>query len=93
MAGVNDGDAHIADLVRWCAGLTVLVNLIPFNPIPSRPEVPTAQERIDQIQALLEVVGIETRQRRTKGDGVMAACGQLGDPSQRKQTTRSQLQR
>ena len=89
MAGVNDGDAHIADLVRWCAGLTVLVNLIPFNPIPSRPEVPTAQERIDQIQALLEVAGIETRQRRTKGDGVMAACGQLGDPSQRKQTTRS----
>ena len=53
----------------------------------------TEQERIDQIQALLEVAGIETRQRRTKGDGVMAACGQLGDPSQRKHASRSQPQR
>ena len=84
MEGVNDGDAQIADLVRWCTGLRVLVNLIPFNPIPSRPERPSAPERIEHIRLLLTAAGVPVRLRRTKGDGVMAACGQLGDPAQRR---------
>jgi adenine C2-methylase RlmN of 23S rRNA A2503 and tRNA A37 len=33
---------------------------------------------------LLEAAGVPVRLRRTKGDGVMAACGQLGDPAQRR---------
>jgi 23S rRNA (adenine2503-C2)-methyltransferase len=84
MAGVNDADAQIARLIAWCQGLPVLVNLIPFNPIPSRPEQPSSAERTDAIRAQLMAAGVPVRLRRTKGDGVMAACGQLGDPSQRR---------
>lgn len=84
MEGVNDADAQIDALVEWTRGLRVLVNLIPFNPIPSRPERPSSPQRILAIRARLEAAGVQARLRRTKGDGVMAACGQLGDPAQRR---------
>ncbi len=84
MAGVNDSDAQIARLVAWCQGLRVLVNLIPFNPIPSRSEQPSSAQRTDAIRAQVMAAGVPVRLRRTKGDEVMAACGQLGDPTQRR---------
>ncbi len=84
MAGVNDADEQLARLAEWCRGLRVLVNLIPFNPIPNRPEQPSAPARIDAIRSALIAAGIPARVRRTKGDEVMAACGQLGDPTQRR---------
>lgn len=84
MAGVNDSDLHIDALVEWTRGLRVLINLIPFNPIPSRPEQATSPERIVAIRGRLEAADVQVRLRRTKGDGVMAACGQLGDPAQRR---------
>ena len=84
MAGVNDGDEHIVRLAEWCSGLRVLVNLIPFNPIPSRPEQPSTPERTAAIRARLLAAGVPVRLRRTKGEAVMAACGQLGDASQRR---------
>lgn len=84
MAGVNDTDVQVARLIGWCRGLRVLVNLIPCNPIPSRPEQPTAPERVAAIRDQLMAAQVPVRVRRTKGDGVMAACGQLGDPAQRR---------
>jgi len=84
MAGVNDAEPQIARLAQWCHGLPVLVNLIPCNPIPSRPEQPSSREWIDAIHAQLLAAGVPVRLRRTKGDEVMAACGQLGDPAQRR---------
>jgi 23S rRNA (adenine2503-C2)-methyltransferase len=84
MAGINDDDAAIVRLIEWCRGLRVLVNLIPCNPIPSRPERPSPPQRVAAIQTLLEMAGVPVRLRRTKGDAVMAACGQLGDPAQRR---------
>jgi 23S rRNA (adenine2503-C2)-methyltransferase len=87
MAGVNDADAQIARLAEWCHGLRALVNLIPFNPIPSRPEQPSAPERIAAIRERLLAAGVPVRLRRTKGDEVMAACGQLGDPAQRRRAS------
>jgi 23S rRNA (adenine2503-C2)-methyltransferase len=84
MEGVNDGDEAIQALIAWCAGLRVLVNLIPYNPIPGREEHPTRAARIATIRALLMAAGVPVRMRLTKGDGVMAACGQLGDPGRRR---------
>ena len=83
MAGVNDRDEHIDALIKWCDGLPVLVNLIPYNPIPSSNEVPTSAERVDAVHLMIKEAGVHVRIRRTKGDAVMAACGQLGDPAQR----------
>ncbi len=84
MDGVNDAPEQITRLVAWCQGLPVLVNLIPFNPIPSRPEQPSTPERIAAVRDQLLAAGVPVRLRRTKGDEVMAACGQLGDASQRR---------
>ncbi len=82
--GVTDGEAQIRDLIAWLAGLPVLVNLIPYNPIPSRTwRAPTLTE-INAVVSQLDAAGIPVRLRLTKGDAVMAACGQLGDPSRRK---------
>jgi 23S rRNA (adenine2503-C2)-methyltransferase len=83
--GVNDGAREVAALATWVAGLPVLVNLIPYNPIPSRSwRAPTSDE-IAALRTRLERLGVAVRLRATKGDAVMAACGQLGDPRLRPQ--------
>ena len=82
--GVTDSPAAIADLVTWCRDLPVLINLIPFNPIPSRPWQAPTEAEVLAVRDHLDQAGIPVRLRLTKGDGVMAACGQLGDPNRRR---------
>jgi 23S rRNA (adenine2503-C2)-methyltransferase len=82
--GVNDGAEHVERLVAWLDGLPALVNLIPFNPIPSRDwRTPTAAE-VAAFRDRLGRAQVPVRLRTTKGDAVMAACGQLGDPAKRR---------
>ena len=81
--GLTDQPAHTADLITFLNGLRVLVNLIPYNPIPSRAwRAPTVAE-VAAVRTRLDRAGIPVRLRVTKGDAVMAACGQLGDPARR----------
>lgn len=74
---VNDTPAHARALIKLLRGLPVKVNLIPFNPFPqthyqrSRPEV------IDLFRDLLWKGGLVTVTRKTRGDDIDAACGQL----------------
>lgn len=82
--GVTDSPGAVADLVAWCRDLPVLINLIPFNPIPSRPWRAPSEPEVFAVRDLLDQAGIPVRLRLTKGDGVMAACGQLGDPTRRR---------
>ncbi len=82
--GINDTPDQCQHLIRWLHGLPALVNLIPYNPIPDRPwRAPTSDE-ITAMRMALEQARIPVRIRTTKGDSVMAACGQLGDPAQRR---------
>lgn len=82
--GVTDSAEQISRLILWLSGLPALVNLIPFNPIPSRPwRAPTTDE-INAVRKQLTAAGIAVRLRLTKGEAVMAACGQLGDPAVRR---------
>jgi 23S rRNA (adenine2503-C2)-methyltransferase len=75
--GVNDDVAALDRLAAWCAPLRVLINLIPYNPIPGRDwRAPTAGE-VDAVRDALDQRGLHVRLRRTKGDRLMAACGQL----------------
>ncbi len=76
--GVTDSVAQTQDLIAWLAGLPVLVNLIPYNPIPSRTWLAPTPDDIEAVRGRLDRAGVAVRLRTTKGDAVMAACGQLG---------------
>ena len=82
--GITDAPAHTDALVDWLSGLPVLVNLIPFNPIPSRTWGAPSEAEVLAVRERIERAGIPVRLRLTKGDAVMAACGQLGDPPGRR---------
>jgi 23S rRNA (adenine2503-C2)-methyltransferase len=78
IAGINDSPAQADALATWLSGLRAMVNLIPLNPIPGSHQRPAADAARELFRARLLAAGVEVRLRATKGDGVMAACGQLG---------------
>jgi len=77
LAGVNDSDRHARQLLRRVEDIACKINLIAFNPFPgSGLRRPDAQ-RVRDFSALLSDGGIVTTVRRTRGDDIDAACGQL----------------
>lgn len=78
LAGVNDSPEDCRALARWLDGLDVLVNLIPYNPIASAPELRTTErlER-DAFAKILREAGFITTIRYSLGADIAAACGQL----------------
>lgn len=77
LAEVNDSDQHADDLIRLLRGRAAKVNLIPFNPFPESGYTRSNHARIDRFMRRLEAAGITTVPRRTRGDDIDAACGQL----------------
>ena len=75
--GVNDADSQARDLAKLLGDLPAKVNLIPFNPFPGAPYERSAPERVDAFQEQLRRRNIITTVRRTRGDDIDAACGQL----------------
>ena len=75
--GVNDSDAQARDLARLLRRLPSKVNLIPFNPFPATQYRRSSAERIDRFRDILHRSGIVTITRKTRGDDIDAACGQL----------------
>jgi 23S rRNA (adenine2503-C2)-methyltransferase len=75
--GVNDSDAQARDLVRLVGDLPCKFNLIPFNPFPGATVSRSPPQRIQEFGARLTAAGIVTTTRRTRGDRIDAACGQL----------------
>ncbi|HYE04846.1 MAG TPA: radical SAM protein [Planctomycetota bacterium] len=78
MAGVNDADADAHALADWIGDLEAMVNLIPFNAFAGSPWQPSPIERVVAFQAALRGRGLHALTRTTRGDAVLAACGQLG---------------
>jgi 23S rRNA (adenine2503-C2)-methyltransferase len=81
--GINDGASAVEGLAAFARGLPALINLIPYNPIPSRPWAAPTPAAMAAMRDRLDAAGIPVRLRRTKGEAVMAACGQLGDAVRR----------
>jgi 23S rRNA (adenine2503-C2)-methyltransferase len=87
--GVNDQPEHarqLVDLVQRHAGrgVSCKLNLIPFNPFPASGLVRSPQQRVQAFAKLLSDAGIVTTVRKTRGDDIDAACGQLaGDVKDR----------
>jgi 23S rRNA (adenine2503-C2)-methyltransferase len=75
--GVNDSDAHARALVRLVDGLACKFNLIPFNPFPGAEVRRSPAQRIQEFAARLIAAGFVTTTRKTRGDQIDAACGQL----------------
>lgn len=87
--GVNDSLAEARALVRLLEGVPSKVNLIPFNPFPGTTYQRSPQARIDAFRDILMAAGLMTITRKTRGDDIDAACGQLAgqvqDRTRRKQ--------
>ncbi|MGH8561102.1 MAG: 23S rRNA (adenine(2503)-C(2))-methyltransferase RlmN, partial [Nevskiales bacterium] len=75
--GVNDHEAHAHELVRLLRDLPAKINLIPFNAFPDTQYRRSSPEAIEHFQHILLSHGIMTTTRRTRGDDIDAACGQL----------------
>lgn len=77
LAGVNDSEAHARALVALVRDVPCKFNLIPFNPFPNAGFERSPPERIRRFAEILIDRGIVTTTRRTRGEDVDAACGQL----------------
>jgi len=85
--GVNDSDEHAGELIRLVrayAGAWCKFNLIPFNPFPASGLLRSKPDRVQAFARILSAAGITTTLRKTRGDDIDAACGQLaGDVKDR----------
>lgn len=77
LAGVNDSPLHAKQLIRILQGVRAKMNLIPFNPFPHAPYQRSDDETILHFRDILMKAGFNTTIRRTRGDDIDAACGQL----------------
>jgi 23S rRNA (adenine2503-C2)-methyltransferase len=75
--GVNDSDRHAERLLALVRDVPCKFNLIPFNPFPNSGLRRSPAERIRRFAQRLTDAGIVTTIRRTRGDDIDAACGQL----------------
>jgi len=77
LAGVNDTPEHARQLVKILRGVPSKVNLIPFNPFPGSHYACSSLEVINAFRDIVMEAGIITVTRKTRGDDIAAACGQL----------------
>jgi 23S rRNA (adenine2503-C2)-methyltransferase len=88
--GVNDSDAQARALLGIAARVRCKFNLIPFNPFPGSGLKRSSAERIRRFAEVLQRAGLTVTTRKTRGDGIDAACGQLaGDVADRTRRTRT----
>jgi len=86
--GVNDTDAHARELIALTRDVPCKFNLIPFNPFAGSGFNRSKPETVKRFQSLLMEAGIITTTRRTRGDDIDAACGQLAGQVQDKSRRR-----
>jgi len=82
--GVNDAPEHARELAAIAKRVRCKYNLIPFNPFPRSGFERSGDERIRRFAAILQNAGVTVTTRKTRGDDIAAACGQLaGDVADR----------
>lgn len=90
--GVNDTAQHAHELVKLVEGIECKFNLIPWNPFPDAPYARSSNNAIHRFRDVLQQAGLIVTVRKTRGDDIDAACGQLAgqvvDKSQRTQQTK-----
>ena len=95
--GVNDSDVHAQELVALVQGGSNVVpckfNLIPFNPFPESGLKRSNNPRIKAFAQILIDAGIVTTIRKTRGDDIDAACGQLAGEVQDRTKVQERMQK
>ena len=90
--GVNDHDEHAHQLVELSSRVRSKFNLIPFNPFPQSGFRRSGAERIRAFARILQRAGLTATTRKTRGDAIDAACGQLaGDVTDRTRRSSSRV--
>ena len=97
--GVNDSPAQARQLVALVSGqagaprVPCKFNLIPFNPFPASGLLRSPRDRVLAFAQVLQDAGIVTTVRKTRGDDIDAACGQLAGEVQDRTQVQSRLTR
>ena len=96
--GVNDSDAQARELAALVAvdsptGVSCKFNLIPFNPFPESGLKRSPNERVLAFARILQDSGLVTTVRKTRGDDIDAACGQLAGEVQDRTHARERMAR
>ena len=77
LAGINDQPIHARQLIALLRDVRSKVNLIPFNPFPNTIYTRSSPAVIDHFRETLMNAGINCITRKTRGENIDAACGQL----------------
>ncbi|MFN3414914.1 MAG: 23S rRNA (adenine(2503)-C(2))-methyltransferase RlmN [Caldimonas sp.] len=92
--GVNDTEAHARELVALVRDrVRCKFNLIPFNPFPASGLKRSGRERVQSFARVLADAGLVTTVRKTRGDDIDAACGQLAGEVQDRTNVQRRLTR
>lgn len=75
--GINDKPEHARELIRLLKGIPTLMNLIPFNPFEGSGYSTSSKKAVTRFREILHASGMTTVVRKTRGDDIDAACGQL----------------
>ena len=89
LKGVNDKISDARQLIKLIHGIPAKINLIPFNPWPNSPYECSDRSQIKKFSDILNNAGYSSPIRKTRGQDIMAACGQLKSDSVK--TKRSEL--
>lgn len=77
LEGINDSMEQAHELAHALKDTPSKINLIPFNPYPGSPYKRSSNSRIDRFNKVLQEYGFTVIVRKTRGDDIDAACGQL----------------
>ncbi len=96
--GVNDSDAQARALIELvqrdtATAVACKLNLIPFNPFPASGLKRSPNERVSAFARILQDAGLVTTVRKTRGDDIAAACGQLAGEVQDRTRVRERMTR
>jgi 23S rRNA (adenine2503-C2)-methyltransferase len=90
--GVNDTPQHARELIALVRDVPCKFNLIPFNPFPNSPYLRSDSDAVRRFRDMLMQADIVTTTRKTRGDDIAAACGQLAGQVQDKTKRTIRLQ-
>ena len=87
LKGINDQPWHAKQLIKLLRGIPAKVNLIPFNPWPGTDYECSDMKTIKEFSDLVNAAGYASPIRKTRGQDIFAACGQLKSDSEKKRAS------